>query len=278
MATKKKPARSSRIKKQTDDGVLKTNNIAAKQAGASDNFVAAMPHNRIQEFEHGHDNALAPPTGGTVKPGSSKLTASTTTEETGTAKTGSAAQLGTNATVESLDPVRVDASDQPLRANQGIRIGDNQNTLKAGLRGPSLLEDFVLRNKLAHFDHERVPERIIHARGTAAHGYLEAYNALIEHTRVAPFPEQGKITLRYPHTPYCRDGGGWPPPFLASRPLWRTDRCRGDRSFRGATNRHIRRQLRRENRSGQIDGKCSGVSVRRAVATRWPRGDPGTGV
>ncbi|WP_409523000.1 catalase [Nitrincola sp. MINF-07-Sa-05] len=116
------------------------------------------------------------------------------TEETGTAKTGGAALLGTNATVASLDRVRVDASDQPLTTNQGVRISDNQNTLKAGLRGPSLLEDFVLREKITHFDHERIPERVVHARGSAAHGYFEAYDALTKHTRAAPFAEKGKIT------------------------------------------------------------------------------------
>ncbi|PHQ24175.1 hypothetical protein CLH62_14680 [Marinobacter guineae] len=81
MATKKKSA-------QGVPGVLRTNDIVAKQAVVSDDFVAAMPHNNIKELEHGHQNAIAPPTGETVKPGSSKLTASTTTEETGTEKTG----------------------------------------------------------------------------------------------------------------------------------------------------------------------------------------------
>jgi catalase len=81
-----------------------------------------------------------------------------------------------------------------LTTNQGVRIGDNQNTLKAGLRGPSLLEDFILREKITHFDHERIPERIVHARGSGAHGYFEAYDALTDYTRAAPFAEKGKIT------------------------------------------------------------------------------------
>lgn len=187
MATKKKSS-------QGVPGVLRTNDIVAKQAGASDDFVASMPHNSIKELEHGHDNAIAPPTGETVKPGSSKLTASTTTEETGTEKTGGPAKLGTNATIAPLDRVRVDPSDQPLTTNQGVPIGDNQNTLKAGLRGPSLLEDFILREKITHFDHERIPERIVHARGSAAHGYFEAYDALTKYTRAAPFAEKGKTT------------------------------------------------------------------------------------
>jgi catalase len=203
MATKKKPARSSRVKSKGDKsekrakravGVLKTNDVVAKQASASDDFVAAMAHNSIKELEYGHDNAMAPEAGVTVKPGSSALTASTTTEETETAKTGGAAPLGTNATVATLDRVRVDASDRPLTTNQGVPIGDNQSTLKAGLRGPSLLEDFILREKITHFDHERIPERIVHARGSGAHGYFEAYKALTKYTRAAPFAEKGKIT------------------------------------------------------------------------------------
>ena len=59
----------------------------------------------------------------------------------------------------------------------GVAVGDNQNSLKAGLRGPTLLEDFILREKITHFDHERIPERIVHARGSAAHGYFECYQA-----------------------------------------------------------------------------------------------------
>ncbi|MGJ7456522.1 catalase [Halomonas sp. RA08-2] len=195
---KPSPVKSKGDKSETQaqghNGVLRTNDIVAEQANASDAFVAAMPYNSIKELEYGHDNGVAPPAGVTTRPGSSALTASTTTEETGTAKTGGAAPLGTNANVESLDRVRVDASDRPLTTNQGVPVGDNQNTLKAGLRGPSLLEDFILREKITHFDHERIPERIVHARGSAAHGYFEAYDAQTKITRAAPFAEKGKIT------------------------------------------------------------------------------------
>ena len=62
-----------------------------------------------------------------------------------------------------------------LTTNQGMPISDNQNSLKSGARGPTLLEDFVLREKITHFDHERIPERIVHARGSAAHGYFELH-------------------------------------------------------------------------------------------------------
>jgi catalase len=71
-------------------------------------------------------------------------------------------------------PADGDAVGAVLTTNQGVRIADNQNSLTAGVRGPVLLEDFVLREKLFHFNHERIPERIVHARGSAAHGYFEA--------------------------------------------------------------------------------------------------------
>jgi catalase len=75
-----------------------------------------------------------------------------------------------------------------------VPVSDNQSSLKAGLRGPALLEDFVLREKITHFDHERIPERIVHARGSAAHGFFESYDALTHLTRAAPFAAAGKIT------------------------------------------------------------------------------------
>ncbi|MBX7021066.1 catalase, partial [Providencia rettgeri] len=63
------------------------------------------------------------------------------------------------------------AGHTALTSNHGMPISDNQNSLRLGARGPTLLEDFVLREKIFHFDHERIPERIVHARGTGAHGY-----------------------------------------------------------------------------------------------------------
>ncbi|MBL8267760.1 catalase [Steroidobacter sp.] len=74
-------------------------------------------------------------------------------------------------------------ADGHLTTDQGIRIADNQNSLRSGARGPTLLEDFVLREKIFHFDHERIPERIVHARGSAAHGYFETYESLADLTR-----------------------------------------------------------------------------------------------
>ncbi len=128
------------------------------------------------------------------RPPIAALTASTQSEESRTAKTGGSAAPGENATVASLDRVRVDGGGQVLTTNQGVPIADNQSSLKAGLRGPTLLEDFILREKITHFDHERIPERIVHARGSGAHGFFEAYEPLTQYTRAAPFAAAGKIT------------------------------------------------------------------------------------
>jgi len=81
-----------------------------------------------------------------------------------------------------------------LTTNQGIPVSDNQNQLKAGARGPVLLEDFALREKVFHFDHERIPERIVHARGSAAHGYFELYESLSSVTRADLFQRKGERT------------------------------------------------------------------------------------
>ena len=76
-----------------------------------------------------------------------------------------------------------DAGEEYLTTNQGLRINDDQNSLKAGERGPSLLEDFHLREKITHFDHERIPERVVHARGTAAHGVFQVYESMAPYTK-----------------------------------------------------------------------------------------------
>ncbi len=82
----------------------------------------------------------------------------------------------------------------PLTTNQGIPVSDNQNSLRAGPRGPTLLEDFVLREKITHFDHERIPERIVHARGSAAHGHFELTRSLKKYTTARVLTEVGEKT------------------------------------------------------------------------------------
>jgi len=89
----------------------------------------------------------------------------------------------TDEKTQDLSKDRVKADQASLTTNQGTKIEDNQNTLKAGTRGPSLLEDFIFREKITHFDHERIPERIVHARGAAAHGYFQLYESMAEYTK-----------------------------------------------------------------------------------------------
>jgi catalase len=86
------------------------------------------------------------------------------------------------------------APEARITTNFGVPLSDDQNSLKAGPRGPSLLEDFVLREKIQHFDHERIPERIVHARGSAAHGYFELTKSLARYTRAKVLTEVGVRT------------------------------------------------------------------------------------
>ena len=85
-------------------------------------------------------------------------------------------------------------SHPPLTTQTGAVAGDDENSLKAGPRGPSLLEDHVLLEKIQHFDHERIPERIVHARGFGAHGYFELAGSLEGVCRAAIFNEVGQKT------------------------------------------------------------------------------------
>jgi catalase len=93
-----------------------------------------------------------------------------------------------------LDVFRVSDAAAELTTNQGLRIADDQNSLRSGERGPTLLEDFILREKITHFDHERIPERVVHARGAGAHGYFELYESLEQHTRARFLCEPGVRT------------------------------------------------------------------------------------
>ncbi len=95
-----------------------------------------------------------------------------------------------------------------LTTNQGVHVSDNQNSLKAGQRGPVLLEDFVLREKIFHFDHERIPERIVHARGSAAHGYFELYESLSDITKADIFQRAGEKTPLFTRFSTVAGGAG----------------------------------------------------------------------
>ncbi|HZN26634.1 MAG TPA: catalase [Burkholderiales bacterium] len=153
-----------------------------------------MPHNAAKPGEFGRA-AMQPPAGQAIEPPHPMVGGSTLTEVNASEKAGRGnPQVSFNPTVGPLDRVRVDSSGRVLTTNQGVPIADNQNSLKAGLRGPTLLEDFILREKITHFDHERIPERIVHARGSGAHGYFECYEPLAKLTRASIFAEAGKRT------------------------------------------------------------------------------------
>lgn len=100
----------------------------------------------------------------------------------------------TNPKSEQLDHSTTDNTDQALTTNQGLKINNDQDSLKAGERGPSLLEDFILREKITHFDHERIPERIVHARGSGAHGVFKINKSLSKYTKAKFLAEEGKET------------------------------------------------------------------------------------
>lgn len=82
---------------------------------------------------------------------------------------------------------KAQGTDQHLTTNQGVKVSDNENSLKAGIRGGTLMEDFHFREKMTHFDHERIPERVVHARGSAAHGIFKVYDESLKEFTKAKF-------------------------------------------------------------------------------------------
>src|ERR1035437_1999735 len=99
-----------------------------------------------------------------------------------------------NSKTNDLAKNTVDGQDEFLTTNQGLRINDDQNSLKAGERGATLLEEFQLREKSTHFDHERISERIVHARGSGAHGYFELSESMAKYTKAKFLQTPGKRT------------------------------------------------------------------------------------
>jgi catalase len=96
----------------------------------------------------------------------------------------------------------------PLTTNQGVALSDNQNSLKANPKGPALLEDFILRDKITHFDHERIPERIVHARGTGMHGFFELTASLKQYTTARILTEVGEQTPVFTRISTVAGGAG----------------------------------------------------------------------
>jgi catalase len=99
-----------------------------------------------------------------------------------------------NSKDKELEQFREDSSGQFLTTNQGVRVSHTDDSLKAGPRGPTLMEDFHFREKLTHFDHEPIPERVVHARGSGAHGYFECIEPMGEYTMAGFLSEKGKKT------------------------------------------------------------------------------------
>ena len=172
----------------------KPSHPALKRAAAVGATVGAMPHNTNKEAEYGEQAARCPYAGAHVGAVDPAVGASSLSEKEVSDNTGPAATPGVNRGDGPLPRVRADGGGQELTTNQGVRVSDNQHSLKAGLRGPALLKDFILREKITHFDHERIPERIVHARGSAAHGYFECYKPLTDLTAASLFAEAGKRT------------------------------------------------------------------------------------
>ena len=85
--------------------------------------------------------------------------------------------------MKQMEKHQVDNKDQKMTTNMGLKISNTDDSLKAGLRGPTLLEDFHFREKITHFDHERIPERVVHARGFGAHGFFQVYESMTEYTK-----------------------------------------------------------------------------------------------
>jgi catalase len=133
---------------------------AEKRMQGANVLASAIPFNANKVVEYGRAS-LEPHPGASVEGADPIATGSTLTEGTASAKVGTGKpSLGVNPGVLPLDRVRVDGSGRTLTTNLGVPVADNQHSLKAGLRGPALLEDFILREKITHFDHERIPERI----------------------------------------------------------------------------------------------------------------------
>jgi catalase len=173
----------------------RSSDAAMKKMEATDELARAVPFNRLKAGEYGRAAADHPEPGAKVTATDQRATGSTLSESVASPKTGTGKpNLGVNPGTFPLDRVRADATGQRLTSNLGVPIADNQHSLKAGLRGPALLEDFLLREKITHFDHERIPERIVHARGSGAHGYFECYQPMTAVTRASLFAEAGKRT------------------------------------------------------------------------------------
>ena len=99
-----------------------------------------------------------------------------------------------NEKIKDLEKNKVDNKNKAFTTNKGLKMAEDEFSLKAGRRGPSLLEDFHLREKIMHFDHERIPERIVHARGVGVHGIFKSTKDMSKYTKACLFSGHNKET------------------------------------------------------------------------------------
>jgi catalase len=180
-------ANAKTLKRQSAPSLAMIDRQRVETDAVSSKF--AVNENKADEY--GRDCLAKPPEGAHVELPSDLVSSSTLAEQNFSAKSGKPPSAGASPASDPLTRVRTDASGQRMTTNQGVPIADNQVSLKAGLRGPALLKDFILREKITHFDHERIPERIVHARGSGAHGYFESYASFEALTRASLFAEKG---------------------------------------------------------------------------------------
>ncbi len=123
---------------------------------------------------------------------------------------GESTSMPTNETRGTAGELHQTAGDghPALTTKQGVQLSDNQNSLRANPHGPTLGEDFILREKITHFDHERIPERIVHARATGVHGYFELTNSLAQYTTARVLTEVGEKTPVFTRISTVAGGAG----------------------------------------------------------------------
>lgn len=164
-----------------------------KQAQETGALASSIPYNSTKASEYDEQRATCPFAGDRSSVSAPLAAASTLSEKNISDKTGAKPADGQPVS-GALDATYADNTGQSLTTNHGVPVADNQNSLTAGSGGAALLKDFILREKITHFDHERIPERIVHARGSGAHGFFECTKALADVTQATVFAKKGKKT------------------------------------------------------------------------------------
>jgi catalase len=193
-ATVSGPAQGTPGPDEVGDANLK---LVAQQRADGQQQAAGCPFNALKRFEHVDAAGAAQAVAGEPMPALHPIDGASTVTELNDGNRWSAFDAASNAAADpssALAAARTRNDGAGLTTNQGVPVADNQNSLRAGARGPTLLEDFILREKITAFDHERIPERVVHARGSAAHGYFECTMDLTKLTAAAPLSAVGKRT------------------------------------------------------------------------------------